>query len=1054
MGLVHLVRHLGWDQSLAVKSPRPELLTGREDIELFLDEARVWIDLAPHPHICGCHYVRVIDGLPRMFAEFAEGGSLSSAVRAGTLGTLPEILDVGIQMAWGLRAAHEAGVVHQDVKPANVLLAADGRAMVTDFGLARIQARATASAAVQTEPGQSVLVTVGGLTPAYASPEQMAGSRVGRRSDMWSWAVSVLALLLGGVSWSAGPEAVHVLRSEVDRGRIPRRVADILRDCLATDPGDRPRDMGVVADRMVKAYQAATSTRYPRPAAVSGAHMADGWNNKALSLLDLGEHAEAERCWQRALEVDARHPDAVYNVGLARWRAGELSDAALIEELTTVHAAHADQTHVSDLLDLVARERGAAPVERRFEAHSEREVLAIAATPDGRHLLSGGWDGTLRSWDLTTGERISSLNPESENVVFAALTPDGRRAVSSGGQGREPAVWDLRRHRRIGTLKGHTAMVDSGAITSDGRRALTASRDNTLRWWSLPRGRCKRVLTGHSEWVRAVALAPDGRHALSGSRDTTLRWWDLRKGRCLAVLTGHTGWVQAVAVSPDGTRALSGGSDGTTRLWDLGSGRCLQVLQGGHVDYVKSVAFSPDGRYGLSSDLRTVCWWDLSTGRCLHTFSAPDRETGPVAFAGSGEAVVGYADGSIGRFALRAGERAPWSYSAPSRAGDLAARREVFEQYLAKARSLALSDPAGTAAALRAAGSVPGFARDPELDHLWQRIGPKGTRSGLRDVRLLRALGGNEVSGAVYSVTISADGRYAWAGGMDNQARLWDLGDGTCVKSFRGRGPDIPGLAHTLGHANLYAITAVAMTPDGRFGAAASSEGAVQVWDLRTGREFGPLKPPEEGQTADAVAITPDGRRVLSGGLDTTVRLWDVRTGRCLHTLTGHSSTVAALAVTPDGRTGLSCSWDHQICVWDLGTGKCRHTLTGPVEAVNAVAVSNHGRSALVGGWEPTARLYDVRSGECVHVLTGHTSAIADVALTSDARHGLTASWDGTMRWWDLSTGTCLRTIPLTGHVGNIYGLALTPDARHAVTSGDDGTLRHWQFDWNFTFGK
>lgn len=1089
MGQIHRVRHLGWNHDLAVKSPRPELWAGEAGIEAFLDEARVWVDLAPHPHICACHYVRVLNGVPRIFAELAEDGSVADAMRAGRITTVAEILDVAIQMAWGLQVAHEAGVVHQDVKPANVLLSADGRAMLTDFGLAGAQARATPAGDVPlVTPGESILVTRHGMTPAYASPEQMAGSRVGRRSDMWSWAVSVLELFLGAVTWLAGPAAGKVLRSAAGGARlpIPPPVAALLEDCLAVDLRDRPPSMATVADRLTRAYQTATGAPYPRSAATPVAHLADGWNNKALSLLDLGRQREADRCWQRALETDPRHPDAAFNRGVARWRAGNISDAGLVEELETVRAAHPGDARPVHLLGLVHLERGDVPTaaaalaeaeqldptdpgigiamraaarpsaadqhDLTLAGHGERGVLALAVTPDARHAVSGGWDGKMRWWDLTTGDCLGTIDSENENVVFVAITRDARFALCSGGLGREPAWWDLGRGRRIRRLKGHTEMVDSVALAPDGRHALTASRDNTLRWWSLPGGRCRGVLSGHDEWVRSVAIAGDGRHALSGSRDTTLRWWDLKTGRCLKVLTGHTGWVQSVAVSADGTRGLSGASDGTVRLWDLAAGRCLRTLESGHADMVDTVSMTVDGRYGLSGAWgNTMCYWDLTTGRCLRTLTTPDREVNAVVLTRSNRALVGYGDGGISHFRLQTGDTAPWSYSLPSAADDIATRTATFRQHIAHARRLAESDElAGTAVALRAAGAVPGFARNTELTELWRRIGPSGTRTGIRDVRQVKVLGGGHL-GHLTAASITADGRRALSGGWDNKVRLWDLVTGECLHEFRGRGHDVSeDFVPLHGRRNIFSVTDVAITPDGRYGVAASQEGAIQTWDLARGEELQPLT--GHPSTADAVAVSLDGRRVLSGGLDSSVRLWDPIAGRCLRTLVGHTLTTDAVAITPDGRVGLSGGWDHTARVWDLTTGRCQHVLTGSEEPVTAVALTPDGLGALTGGWESEARWYDLRTGQCLHTLAGHTGQIASVAVTPEGRHGLTASWDGTMRWWDLRTGRCLRAVSLAGHVGAISTVTLTPDARLALSAGEDGSIRLWEFDWDFDF--
>ncbi len=216
MGRVNLVRHREWNRELAVKSVLPARSASARDIEKFTTEAEQWVNtIGLHPNVVSCHYVRVLGGVPRVFIEYVDGGTLSEWIDAkrlyegGPHAALERILDVAIQAAWGLHYVHELGLIHQDVKPLNVMMTADGVAKVTDFGLAG--AKAVAFDAKEQRPVEATLLaTWGGMTPAYCSPEQaeiaarmMAGRpreqlpKLTRRTDVWSWAVSVLEMFLG-----------------------------------------------------------------------------------------------------------------------------------------------------------------------------------------------------------------------------------------------------------------------------------------------------------------------------------------------------------------------------------------------------------------------------------------------------------------------------------------------------------------------------------------------------------------------------------------------------------------------------------------------------------------------------------------------------------------------------------------------------------------------------------------------------------------------------------------------------------------------------------------
>ncbi len=213
---------------------------------------------------------------------------------------------------------------------------------------------------------------------------------------------------------------------------------------------------------------------------------------------------------------------------------------------------------------------------RTLEGHTG-PVNAVSLTPDGHRAVSGSHDGTLRVWDVESGQCLCTLYGHTASVVAASLTPDGHRAVS-GSRDKTLRVWDVEFGQCVRTLEGHTGWVNAVSLTSDGRRAVSGSWDETLRVWDVELGQWLRTLEGHTGWVNAVSLTSDGRRAVSGSWDETLRVWDVELGQWLRTLEGHTGWVNAVSLTPDGRRAVSGSDDKTLRVWDVESGQCLGMI--------------------------------------------------------------------------------------------------------------------------------------------------------------------------------------------------------------------------------------------------------------------------------------------------------------------------------------------------------------------------------------------------------------------------------------------------------------------------------------------
>ena len=334
MGLVYRVHHRGWNLDLAAKSPRAAFFETEEQIKSFEREAESWVSLGLHPNVVSCFYVRRLGTIPMIFAEFVDGGSLSDWIRNGKLyegsgaSVARRIIDVAIQFARGLYHAHQMGLIHQDVKPANVLMTSSGIAKVSDFGLARARPRAATAAKKQSTPGQTIVVAGSGfLTPEYASPEQAKGLPLSRKTDVWSWAVSILEVLKGELDWSHGQAAPFVLEDFYGDAFSRDPLARLLAECLEPDPQKRPADFQSIIETLQRIYETTTGEKYPRAAPQVAVQSSDVLNNYAVSLLDLDRLFRVEAGQRGAYDYflelegkDRTHVDGMLNMILMRWR--------------------------------------------------------------------------------------------------------------------------------------------------------------------------------------------------------------------------------------------------------------------------------------------------------------------------------------------------------------------------------------------------------------------------------------------------------------------------------------------------------------------------------------------------------------------------------------------------------------------------------------------------------------------------------------------------------------------------------------------------------------
>ena len=189
-----------------MKRPQPRFFAegGYAKKKQFVAECENWINLGLHPNIVSCYYVREIGGVPSIFSEWMDGGSLKDRIQDGSLyeGAEEEvqkrILDIAIQAARGLQYSHENGLIHQDMKPGNLLLSKNWDAKIADFGLAKVKEQLD-------EKSDAAKTT--GYTLAYCPAEQANHETPQKWMDVYAWALTVLEMYTGKRLWETGAEA-------------------------------------------------------------------------------------------------------------------------------------------------------------------------------------------------------------------------------------------------------------------------------------------------------------------------------------------------------------------------------------------------------------------------------------------------------------------------------------------------------------------------------------------------------------------------------------------------------------------------------------------------------------------------------------------------------------------------------------------------------------------------------------------------------------------------------------------------------------------------------
>jgi WD40 repeat protein/serine/threonine protein kinase len=1105
MGVVYKVHHREWNIDMAVKTPLPDLVEDAVSRERFIREAQTWVDLGLHPNLVQCWYVRELGRLPRLFVDFMEGGSLKDWADNGRInaGDWATIIDMVVQAADGLGYAHERGVVHRDVKPANMLLTNEGRLCVTDFGLVKVANLEDIVSAPETASSTALVseLTMTGSsmgTPQYGAPEQWGGARhVDGRSDLYALGITLYELCCGRRPFDdrAQREPAHVIIGRhltttppdprTFKSDIPQPLVDVALKSLAKKPDDRYPTMRALREALAAAYQEILGKPYSREAPRVGEARAAALNNRAVSMWDLGKPDEAIAAWHEAIKLDSQHAESIYNLGLVEWRGARTTDDALEQRLV---AAQQSKNRATLYIGYVQLESCAA-------AESEKNLQKAIAEPDlagdgavwrtlghtqmAQHKFEEAGQSYGKSLELNPGDDVAQACRALAEQRSRTPLPPGTSSAAAAILDDDGGIFPNLGPERVFQDRGGS--VHSVAMLPDGKTGLSDGPLGSVMRWDFASGKLIKSHNVHSKVVKCVVTTPDGTHSVSGGEDGMLRMWNLVTdlppdffGR------GHVGPINSVAMFSDGKHCATGGGDKSVRVWELHKGLITKTLWG-HESDVNAVVVTEDMQTLISGasdgslriwDVATATWrriikdgQKIIFGVCMH----PDMKR--VFSAGS--------EGSLYLYNLETGTR-----------------EHAYVGHNGTVRCVAATEN----------GRFLLSGGDDHTVRLWD----------IESGRCLRTIRGH--LGPVQTLALSSDGLHLLCGSAENEGRplrLWKLEHGggeaelyaatmavcrvqnqlqaqnvsrefeaqlTAARAALEAGSardacehlklarEVPGyerdpralelhalLSRTLSRvglsgAHLLAVTehkhasgvrVVAVTADGKLALSAGREDRMLcLWNTSTGKLLHKLE--GHKQPAEAVALTPKGELAVSGGQDYTLQVWDATTGKSVRTLEGHNGTVTALAMRSDGKNIVSASADGWLRYWDLASGRCMKILESDVPA-QATAIARDNRLVVSGHNDGSLRLWSLISGKCMKTLTGHSGSIYDVDFTPDNRFIVSAGEDKTLRVWNVDSGHCTATIK--DPKARFQALALSPDSRYAFTGGLEGPdtpVRMW----------
>lgn len=990
---VYLARDCHLDRRVAIKIPHGSAHLNPDLRNQLRNEGRIAAKLR-HPSIVPVHEVGESDGHLYIAADYCPGPTLATWRQ-----TLNEPVPVSqaarivMRLADAVEHAHLNGLIHRDVKPANVLLdpqQPDGELpfspRLTDFGLAKWMDSNVTQTTSQMLKG----------TPCYMAPEQAQGlsDEIGPASDVYSLGV-ILYELLTGQRPIEGATQVDTLRRLVTDTPVPprRTVPTIPRDldaitmkCLEKSAPDRYPSARALAEDLHRFLNGNPTMARPlnpvqrfsrwsrRNPAIAGATVTTllvlciaalvlGLNNRRLNGLN-----------HQLQDVTRQQSELLYAADM------QLASRAIMDgDLRQAHQlldAYVPAGNEPDLRgfewSLLRHTHNA--IETTLDDHMG-DVYMVRFSPDGRYLASAGKDGAVRIYGGSEFHRLSTFPVGAGEINGIAFSPESQRIAAAADDGCV-YVFDIQTQRQILRFEAHDGLAFQVLFTPDGESIFTCGNDVHLRKWDANTGSPLGTLGTPTAEIQGIAISADGRFVASASNAGGFVW-ETETERLVHQLPIPL-HVNSVSISPDGWIS-----------WATRHAQCIleqlsddgQILaappQSGLNDPVEAVAFSPDSHWHAAGDRGGVI-----------RISPVGPHSAPELLSDNADAYG--ADNSI---SWQAHTGRVWSLDFSPDGGRIATAGadgavriwHVDRDHLTDSGVQSLFDQSGF---VDFAVSEDGVVATTTLHNLslWDMTGDSPVRSEIeRDA-------GREFGRLAIVAANASHGLLVISGNQTGEIRAWDMWTRRAVSTWNDEqqrdvlqlqaAPDgtllfvllsgdllcleIPELQPVPGWSGIRA-NRLAISSSGRWMAVGKKgDDNIDIWDLTLLRRVRTL--PGHTRSVTGLDFSPDEQWLASGSDDRSVKVWNVQTGELVREILGHRAPISHIAFSPTGLRLVSTAQNGMTDVSMLPGGRHLMSLGSRTEMhhpTNKVLASPEGRF-LVRLSGDLIEVYDLRDGERV----------------------------------------------------------------------------------------
>ncbi len=609
----------------------------------------------------------------------------------------------------------------------------------------------------------------------------------------------------------------------------------------------------------------------------------------------------------------------------------------------------------------------------------EAVVKAVAYTPDGKYLLTGSRDKSIKLWETSSAREVKSYKGHISTINDLAVSKDGKFFASSSAD-NTAKVWEIKTGKLLFTTPEDRDYMTDVTFSPDGKYLIAGGFDPFLKVWDYRTKKLIKKLAVDPDRGMGLGLnfvfSPDGKYLATGEDGKNLKIYHTNSWDTLYTIPLEKGWCGGcatfVAFSPDSKKIAKMANGGAIEVFDVKGKRKIGVLLD-EVKDARSITFDHKGEVLMVATENTIYQWAMKTGELILKFNLDVIGVNDAAYSpNSEEIIVGGNDNKASAWSARDGSFIK-EYSGILQEVDKGGinydpnnfRESHLAKYLELKSKILLSKD----------GKKLIRGKFGKLAKMWD----------IKSGKTLTEFRGHKK--AILCADLSDDGKRLITGDGDGILILWDVETGQKLKVFDKH--ETPVLDVKFNHKNDQIVSV-------------GWEGFALIWDLESGELVSNLY--FENRAAFSVAFSSNDLYIIAGLLDKKMEMWEIDSKQLVREFVGHTGVVSEIKPHPVKQEILTIGWDGSVRLWDVNTGlmskkfKSNRPLYTGTYAIERNEI-------LVAGANQEILILNAENLEFKKTLKGHQSDIVTVIVNESEGLLVSNSLDGVTKIWDLEKG-------------------------------------------------